>query len=320
MQYLTFLMQKWTKIPGGPVRIGFLVFDEFSNLCMANCLEPLRAANAVTHRHVFDWQIVTLDGQPVQTSSGIGIVPHGPLKSLTYCDYLFVHASYRHHDHDTNAARQALRRAAGQAAVTIGLDAGPWLLASAGLLNGRQATIHWDLLPAFSERFLEVDAVRARHLRDGPVITCAGALSALDVVLDLVSQHLGEAARLDVEDQFIKGDPRPDETPHHDPLVGRALALMRDHLERPLPLPDLARRCSCQPRTLDRHFRRGLGAPPGTVYRHLRLSNARKMLEGSGLGVAEVALRCGYESPAALSRAIRQRFGATPSELRKRTL
>lgn len=312
------MMQKWTKQPAEPTRIAFLVFDAFSNLCMANCLEPLRAANAVTHSHAFDWRIVTLDGAPVETSSGIQIMPHGPLKSLEPCDYLFVHASYDHIRHDTARARQALRRAAKSAQTLIGLDAGPWLLASAGLLDGRRATLHWDMLGAFSERFLEVDVTRARFVRDGPVITCAGALSALDMVLDLISHHLGRAARLDVEDQFIKSDPVPDVPGSADPLVIRAITAMRDHLERPLTVPQLARRLSCQPRTLDRHFRLSLGAPPGTVYRHLRLSHARKLLEGTRLGVAEIALRSGYDSPAALARAIRARFGATPTALRQR--
>ncbi|QYX58523.1 GlxA family transcriptional regulator [Roseovarius sp. SCSIO 43702] len=313
-------MQKWTNTDPAQVRIAFLVFEDFSNLCMANCLEPLRAANAVTHRHVFDWRILTLDGAPVQTSSGIGIVPDGALSSLTSCDYLFVHASYGHITHDTAATRRTLRAAASKAVTTVGLDAGPWLMASAGLLAGRRATIHWDLLTAFSERFLDIDVTRARYLRDGPVITCAGALSALDLVLALVSAHLGQAARLDVEDQFIKDTPRGGLPGVGDPLVGRALDLMREHVEAPLPLAELSRRLSCQPRTLDRHFRRGLGAPPGTVYRHLRLSAARKMLEGTGLGVAEIALRCGYDSPAALSRAVRGRFGTTPTELRQRTM
>jgi transcriptional regulator GlxA family with amidase domain len=102
-----------------------------------------------------------------------------------------------------------------------------------------------------------------------------------------------------------------------DPLVRRALALMRDTIELPLDLSALANALSCQPRTLDRRCRAKLGAPPGTVYRHLRLAAARKLLEGGDLPVAEVALRCGYENPAALARAIRRHYGAPPTELRR---
>jgi transcriptional regulator GlxA family with amidase domain len=101
-------------------------------------------------------------------------------------------------------------------------------------------------------------------------------------------------------------------------MVRRALAVMRETVERPLPLKQLAKRLSCQPRTLDRHFRARLGAPPGTVYRHLRLSAARKLIEDSRQSISEIALRCGYDSPAAMTRAIRQVYGATPSALRRK--
>lgn len=313
-------MPEWTKSTTRPVRIAVLLFDQFSNLCLANCIEPMRAANTLGPAPIFDWQIVTIDGRPVRSSSGIDILASAALPQLRALDYLFVMASYAHQKHDTPANRRMLREATRKARVTVGLDAGPWLLASAGLLDGRRATVHWDLLDEFTERFLEVEASRARFLRDGPIVTCAGAMSALDLMLDLIAEHIGISARLDVEAVFLHGDPPiGDEASDRvaDPLVRRALALMRDSVERPLNLTALARRLSCQPRTLDRHFRARLGAPPGTVYRHLRLSTARKLVEDSTLSVSEIALRCGYDSPAALTRAIRRVYGATPSALRR---
>ncbi|MDM8167605.1 helix-turn-helix domain-containing protein [Roseovarius sp.] len=313
-------MPEWTKFPDRPVRIAFLLFDEFSNLCLANCIEPLRAANTLTHVHAFDWRIVTMDGRTGRSSSGIDILASAALSQVGAVDYLFVLASYAHESHDTSANRRMLRTAARRAEVTVGLDSGPWLLASAGLLSGRRATVHWDLLDAFTERFLDVEASQARVLKDGPYMTCAGAMSALDLTLDLIAEHLGLSARLDVEALFLHGDPpvgKADEAVA-DPLVRRALAVMRETVERPLPLKQLAKRVSCQPRTLDRHFRARLGAPPGTVYRQLRLSAARKLIEDSRRSISEIALRCGYESPAALTRAIRRAYGATPSALRRK--
>ncbi len=321
------MMQKWTKAHAAPITIAFLVFDRFSNLCLSNCIEPLRAANDVAYTRLFDWRILTLDGAAAQSSSGIQVLPHDALAAalaeMGRWDYLFVHASYDHLRHDNGATRQALRRAAGRAGTVIGLDAGPWLMAAAGLLNGRRATLHWDMLDSFSEQFLEVEVERARAVRDGPVITCAGAMSAFDLTLDLIAQHAGMATRLDVEDQFMHGNERspPQDAAARgqggDPLVRRAVGLMRDHVERPLSLIALAHRLTCQPRTLDRRFRRALGAPPGTVYRHLRLSEARKLLGGTQLSVAEIAVRCGYESPAAMARAMRRRYGRAPTALRR---
>ncbi|MCZ7676300.1 MAG: helix-turn-helix domain-containing protein [Roseovarius sp.] len=310
-------MQKWTKPPASPVRIAVLVFDQFSNLCLANCIEPLRAANTLTASRAFEWRILGIDGGAVRSSSGIDILAGEALGREGPNDYLFVLASYGHERHDTAANRRLLRAAARRARVTVGLDTGPWLLAAAGLMAGRRATVHWDVLDAFSERFLDVEAVRARVVRDGPVLTCAGAISALDLTLDLIAETLGLSARLDVEALFIRDDPPegvPD--PVADPLVRRALALMRETVERPLPLTRLAQRLSCQPRTLDRRFRARPGAAPGTVYRHLRLAAARKLIEESALPVAEIALRCGYDSPAALARAVRRTYGAAPTALR----
>lgn len=313
-------MHKWTFSPKTPRRIALLLFDQFSNLCLANCLEPLRAANTLTGQAGYDWQILTPDGAPVQSSSGIEVLPHAALGEMGQVDYLFVLASYHHERHDTPQTRQRLRDAARKADVVIGLDAAPWLLASAGVLAGRRATIHWDLLDAFTERFLDIEVARARVLRDGACWTCAGAMSALDLTLELIAETLGIATRLDVEALFLHGDPPLGREEMHgdDPLVRRALSLMRDTVERPLDLAALASALSCQPRTLDRRCRARLGAPPGRVYRHLRLSTARKLLEDGGLPVAEVALRSGYENPAALARALRKHYGASPSELRRK--
>lgn len=310
------MMQKWTKPRGAPISIAFLLFDRFSNLCLANCLEPLRAANAVTRTDLFHWRIVTMTGDPVHSSSGMQVMPHDALGRLGSCDYLFVLASYDHVRHDTSLVRKALRGAAKCTGSVVGMDTGPWLMASAGLLNGRRATLHWDLQDAFAERFLEVETERARVVRDGPMITCAGAMSALDLMMELIAHHAGMAARLDVQDQFMHGSDTSATPPQTDALVRGALAQMRAHVERPLPLATIAQRLNCQPRTLDRHFRRALGAPPGTVYRHVRLSEARKLLDGTALAVGEIAVRCGYDSPAAMARAMRARYGAAPSQLR----
>ena len=315
---MTNIMPEWTKPQSAPLRIAILLFDEFSNLCLANSVEPLRAANTIARDRVFDWQIATLDGEPVRSSSGLQVVPHAKLDNGSPTDAVFVLASYGYERHDTPATRRALIAASRKAKVTVGLDAAPWLLASAGLLDGRRATLHWDVLDAFSERFLEVNAERARVVRDGPFITCAGAISALDLSLDLVEEHRGLAARLDVEALFIRNSFSAGwaRGASGDSLVMRALALMRENVETPLSLAALAKALSCQPRTLDRRFRARLGAPPGRVYRHQRLVSARNMLEHGTLGIAEVSVRCGYESPAALARAIRSVYGTTPSRLR----
>ncbi|WP_412506062.1 GlxA family transcriptional regulator [Roseovarius sp. SYSU LYC5161] len=315
-------MHDWTKTTGQTINIAFLLFDGFSNLCLANCVEPLRATNTLTGRDAFEWRFFTMTGAGVLSSSAMQIMPHGPLSSLSHCDYLFVLASYGHESHDAGATRNALRRLPHVACTLVGLDTAPWLLAAAGLLDGRRATLHWDILGAFSERFLTVHLEKAHVIKDGSIITCAGAMAALDLSLGLVNDHAGIAARLDVEALFISGGTvrDPGEAPRGitDPLVRTSIKLMRDNLEKPLTLAEISSRVSCQPRTLDRRCRAVVGMSPGRLYRHLRLSAARKLLQESSLSMAEISVRCGYDSQAALARAVKQQFDATPTQLRKR--
>ena len=138
-------MQNRTQPPAPPITIAFVLFGRFSNLCLANCLEPMRAANAFARAPAYRWRFVTLDGAPVVSSSDMPVLPDGDLDSLGAVDRLFVLASYDHLAHDTGRTRRLLARAARRCDLVVGLDAGAWLMASAGLLRGRRATIHRDL-------------------------------------------------------------------------------------------------------------------------------------------------------------------------------
>ena len=195
----TFCMPKWTNTPTKSAAITILIFDQFSNLCLANFLEPLQAANLVTRSRSFDVRIATLDGEAVHSSSGLLVMPHSRLDDLPPCDTLFVLASYDHERHDDRETRRALQAASRNAREIVAVDAAPWLLASAGLLDGRRATLHWDLIDAFSECFLLVDVERAGMVRDGHFTTCAGIASAMGLSLDLIERHLGVARRMTVE-------------------------------------------------------------------------------------------------------------------------
>lgn len=279
----------------------------------------MRAANTLLGQPLFEWLIFTPDGLSSRSSSGLDVLAQASAEQMPASDYLFVLASYEHERHDSSKNRRLLRQLSRHSNVIVGFDAGPWLMASAGLLKDRHATVHWDLLPAFSEAFLDVQIERRRIVRDAEIVTCAGAMSALDLTLDLIAEHAGQAARLEVSRLFLHGDPPltgARTTGGYDPLVQRAVDIMADRLEQPISLTALAKSLSCQPRTLDRRFRKRLGAPPGQVYRHMRLSAARAMIEDSARSVTEIALLCGYDSPSALTRAIRRQYGISPRDLR----
>lgn len=310
-------MQSWTKDHAAARQVDVLLFDAYSAHCLANTVEPLRAANTFAGRQAYGWRFLTLDGGPAVSSSGMEVRAHGRLADCRG-DLLIAMPSYDFLRHTTVSTSRALQSAARRYDVLAGFDTGSWLLAQAGLLDGHQATIHWQELTRFAERFPEVQAQRARHVMDGNRITCTGALAAFDTMMELIGQHHGAALRLEVAALFMAAEA----TDTQDPIlarsrpVARAVALMQANLETPLPIAEVARQTGRSQKDLERRMRADLGATPQAVYRRLRLIKARKLVLETVLTVSEIALRCGYDDPSALTRAFRAEFGTTPRSLR----
>jgi transcriptional regulator GlxA family with amidase domain len=322
------IMPIWMKDHAALQQIDLLLFDDFSGHCLANTVEPMRAANTLAGREIYAWRFLTLDGAPVVSSAGMEVNPHGALSGCQG-DMLVAMPSYRYRHFADGASNRALRAAALHYTIMAGFDAGAWLLASANLLEGRCATIHWQELDSFAEAFPQVEAQRLRHVQDGNRITCSGALAAFDLMLELIGQRHGQSLRLEVAALFMS----PEITPSHaapvtttqtnilarSRSVARALALMQAHIETPLTIVEIARQIGRNRKDLEQRMKAQLGATPQAIYRHLRLIQARKLVLETDLSVAEVALRSGYEDPSAMTRAYRAAFGTTPRQMRSGT-
>ncbi|WP_412553063.1 GlxA family transcriptional regulator [Shimia sp. MIT1388] len=312
-------MQIWSNTSAAPQKIGVLLFDGFSNHCLANTVEPMRAANTLSGKALFDWAFLSLDGAAVRSSSQLPVTPHGRLSEASG-DMLVVMPSYGFIGHAGWQTQSALRAAAKRFGTVCGMDTGSWLMAEAGLLEGHRATIHWEELTAFAERFPDVTAERERFVIDGARVTCSGAMAAFDLVMFLIGRDFGQALALEVAQLFMTRDSARSHEGGATPagrVVNRALAVMQDHLEEPLALPEVARRAGVTQKTLAARMLAELGATPAVVYRRLRLNLARKLVVDTDLSVSEVALRSGYGDPAAMTRAFRAEFATTPQALRK---
>ncbi len=309
-----------------PENFAFLLLPRFSNHCLANALEPLRAANALSGRTLYRWQLVSLERDEVASSSGLEIRTGQRLATLQGVDVLFVLPSYDYRRQTTPELNTLLKRKAREIGVIGGLDTGSYLLARAGLLDGYRATIHWQELDAFEEEFSQVEVVSDRFVIDRNRITAGGATTALDLMLHLIGEHHGEALRLDVCGLFIYDRPHAGADPQRAlhiapvpgtaPVVANAISIMEANLEEPLAIGEVGRRSGCSQRDLERRFRRALGATPLFYYRHLRLAAARRMVLETERQVSEIAVRTGFGSASALTRAFRQHFGDTPRSIR----
>jgi len=317
MQNRAKIMRKWENHNAAAQRIGVLLFESFSNHCLANTVEPLRAANTLSGRVLFDWRFLTLDGAPVSSSSGLQIAPHGKLAEASG-DMLAVMPSYDFKRHANAATTRGLRSAARRFLTLAGFDTGSWLLAEAGLLTGRRATIHWEELGSFAEQFPDVETVRERYVIDSNRITCSGAMAAFDLVMEMIGQTSGEALRLEVATLFMSpGVSAPQNVGlARTKTVSRAVALMQEHLEEPLSIGEIARRVGRSQKDLEARMKADLGASPQTVYRRFRLILARKLVLETELPVGEIALRSGYQNASSMTRAFREEFGIAPRHMR----
>jgi len=297
-------------------KICVFLFDMFSNYCLANAVEPFRAANTIARRPLYEWEHVSLEGGTVTSSSGLPVATRAWAEAMPRGDLLFVMPSYGYTGFTTARMQRVLRAAKGRFDTLVGMDTGAWLMAAAGLLDGRKATIHWDELSLFAEMFPEVDVVEDRVVLGPDYCTCGGASTTFELTLELIKRQHGAMFALEVSANFMHGDAFERQDPRlrltADSLVRSAAALMRRTLEAPLAIGDLANRLNVDQRSLETHFKDEVGMTPLRVYKAIRLREARRLVELTQLSIAEIATRCGYHNSSAMTRAYREEFGQPP--------
>lgn len=314
-------MQIW-KSGEKTLQVSVLLFDQFSNHCLANAIEPLRAANTLARKQLYRWRFFSVDGAPVTSSSGLPVTPETALTHSGSGDLLFVMPSYDFLHHTNTQNLRAIRAAAKRHSTIAGMDMGAWLLAAAGLLDGYRATVHWDELQSAAETFPQVEFVSDRFIIDRDRLTCGGVTTAFDLVLHLLGQQHGAMLALEVAALFMHGTrPINSDWPASDnQLVHATTAFMRQNLETPVPIPKVAAAIGLPHKTLETLFTRETGATPQAIYKALRLREARRLTEHSTYSIAEIATRCGYSDPAAMTRAFKAEFGLTPRQNRASAL
>ncbi|MFN4099140.1 MAG: GlxA family transcriptional regulator [Pararhodobacter sp.] len=307
-----------------PLDIAVLVLPRASILEVASVLDPLRAANRHLGREGFRWRVVSPEGGPVPLTCGIELPSKGGLAAAAGADVLIVIAGYSQAEVATRNLLSGLRRGAGRFRAIGGVDAGPWVLARAGLLDGHRATVHWEDLEDFASGFPAIDVVPDRFVISRNRFTAGGAVPAADLMLHLIGARCGTGVAGRVADSFLyetrvdgSRPQRPGLLPGaRDRRLSAALRLMSQHLEEPLDLAAVAAAQGIGVRRLEQVFRQGLGQGPGAAYLELRLQAARRMVADTAHPLQEIALRCGFADRSGFSRAYRRQFGQAPREVR----
>lgn len=308
------------------MRVAFLLFEGFSNMVLSCLLEPLRAVRD-QGRADLDWHVLTPDGNPLRSSSGLLVTPDAGVRGPF--DLLIVVAGYGFRDHASDIILRRILELSRQSGTVVGADTGSWLLAAAGLLSGHRATVHWSLIPEFAEAFPDVQVDPAPHLMDGRIWSCGGASAALGLILALIEKRFGKGSAFMASSMFLHDADHSRSGPGAGKLLpaGKASArlrqvidLMVEMIETPLPVAQIAARSGLSLSNLERLFRVEAGISPGRYFQMIRLSRARDLAVSTDLDLRDIALRCGYANASALGKAFRRAYGHPIRQFGRRTL
>lgn len=277
-----------------------------------------------------DVVVVSADGRPGRGIGGRAIPVDASIADVDACDLLWVGASWGDPvrllaDNDALVRWIAARRAGGSA--VVGIADAPFLLAAAGLLDGRSATVFPDLASELQRRFPAVDVCSQRPLVDAcGVYTAAGFGSVCDLLVRLIASRYGGPTARFVQ-SWLLVDLRRDydatrfafdaQRDHGDAVVLRIQDWLESHYAEPEAIGETAARFAVSPRTLTRRFKAATGELPSVYLQRVRAEVARDLLRRTSLTVGDVMVRVGYHDHGAFIAAYRRHVGGLPSDERR---
>ncbi|MGX9352041.1 GlxA family transcriptional regulator [Shimia sp. W99] len=306
-----------------PERFAFLLVPEFTHIAFSCAIEPLRIANLIAGKTLYEWVLASKQGGSATASNGIVTLVDCTYRDLPACDRVFALSGIHVHKHVDAELLNTMRRERARGAKLGALCSAAYLLAKAGMLEGKRAAIHWDFHDGFMEDFPGVNLVSSVFVADEAITTASGGTATADLMLHLIEKTHGADLAIAVADQMVynavregSAEQRVSLQSRHgmrNPHLVKAIQIMSDCIERPKSPSFIAEEIGISTRQLERQFGRHLNCSPKKYLMDLRLQRARNLLVQTDQSVTEVALACGFESPGHFARVYRTKFGITPT-------
>jgi transcriptional regulator GlxA family with amidase domain len=304
--------------------VGILLLPDFPLMAYACVVEPLRAANTLSGRKLYRWMNFSVNAATVSASNGIEITAHGKAGDDARPDLLLICAGGDPSKFNHPPTLRWLRKLSRLGVQIGGVSGGPYVLGRAGLLDGFRCTIHWEHLPAFVEDFPHAAAERSLFVMDRSRLTCAGGISALDMMHALIEQHHGHDLAAAVSEWFLQTQIRAGSGPQRmsarerfgvvNPTLLRALEYMAARIEAPATREQLAKVANVSIRQLERLFVKHLSVTMKSHYLAIRLDYARSLLKQTSQPILDIAVATGFTTSSHFSREFKKRFKTSPNK------
>ena len=275
-------------------------------------------------------RIAAPGGGVVASSSGVSLLAEAlPAAALDNATLIVAGGRVRDLPAQSSTLLDWVREASGQVARCCAVCTGAFVLARAGLLDGRRVVTHWQDVEALRAEHPSLEVLdNAIHVRDDKFRTSAGISAGMDLALSLVEEDLGRQCALAVARRLVLFLKRPGgqrqfsaellAQSQDDGVHARLAAWLRPRLRQEVRVEEMAEACALSVRTLHRRLREEADLTPAQLLGRLRMESACRMLERTGVSVKQAARDCGYGSEYNLRRAFTAQLGVLPSEYQER--
>lgn len=308
--------------------VVFFVVPGFSLMALSSAIEPLRSVNRLSGESRYVWTVAADALGPVAASNGLEVAATADAGNLPGADLTVVVASYDTESYRNPILFRSLRQLRAERRLIGAVSNGTLLLARAGVLSGRQVTIHWETQRLLAEEYPDLDVVSDIYCWDNGILTAAGGTASMDMMLALISEREGADVAADVSDQFLHGPVRPSTDMQRldvrwrfqvtDRRLVTAIRTMEAHLADPLRIGQLAGIAGLSERQLERLFVSEFGKSPSDFYLEIRLKAAKGWLLNSTHSLDEISEKSGFSSLSHFSRSFKSWAGESPSAIRRR--
>ncbi|CAE6786544.1 HTH-type transcriptional regulator CdhR [Paraburkholderia domus] len=309
-------------------RYGFLLLDNFSLIALGAAVDPLRIANMIIGRRVYDYQLISAGGECVQSSDGIRVLPDATIRDPGSFDAVFVVGPNPIPRKGIGAVLDWLRLHARGGTALGGLDTGSYFLARAGLLNGYRCTIHWEDQDVLMGQFPKLIVSNRLYEVDRDRFTCSGGVAPLDLMVHLLGMPPGSRSLAARVLELLVAERRSHEQQQRTSLrqymgaehikLDEALQIMESNVEEALSVAEVASYLGVSQRQLERWFNDRIGKTPAQAYLEIRLLRARQLLYRTGKSLEEVCSRTGFTSMTHFATRYKAQFKISPMSDRRR--
>lgn len=303
-----------------------VLFDQFPLIPFSCLIDCMRTANKFSGNSTYTWEIVSPDGEHIQSSSGVRIEVNGSLQDVEQCDRVILIATNETQHFDDDRTFHKLASLGKKGTLLGSASSGSFVLARAGLLEDYRCTIHWENLPVFKELYPMLNITRSIYEIDRDRATCSGGTAALDMMLKLIEMDCGHEIARRISQMYQHDRLRTPEDQQRmedkydlirlSPKLAEAIDLMQNNIEDPLSPQEVASHVGVSLRQLERLFKKYRGTTPQRYYLRLRLENARQLLLYTSQSGLDVAIASGFSSHSHFIKSYRDVYGRTPREER----